>query len=97
MSADYPKVIQVGGVTVTVGSAEEEARWRASEAPSELAPPVPEEAPVEPFPDVLEDPDGVPPADPLDEIELDGAALNDGHAPDPVEPSKPAKRASKKK
>lgn len=91
MSADYPKVIQVGGVTVTVGSAEEESRWRGEPAPSEVAPP------PEPFPDVLDDPDGVPPADPLDEIELDGAATNDGHAPDPVEPSKPAKRASKKK
>lgn len=74
MSEDYPKVIETGGILVTVTSAEEEARWTqpaavSTTAPDEVVLDVP--ASDEPRPAVLDDQDGVPPADPLDDVSID--------------------------
>jgi len=98
----YPKVITVGGdkpVKVTVDNAAEEARWRAVDAPKEpepedaphSPPALPSDAPVEPVPAVLEDPDGAPPADPLDDVtvEMDNPAFQP--------PAKKKTTAAKKK
>lgn len=79
---EYPKAIEVGGVKVTVTSREDELRWRASETvvdPTPAAEPVSTDVPesvlvvgLEPVtPEVLDDPDGVPPADPLDDVSLE--------------------------
>lgn len=73
MSDEYPKVITVDGVTLTVESAEDETRWRqpaavTTTAPEEITLDVPVDAPI---PDVLDDPDGAPPADPLDDVTIE--------------------------
>lgn len=85
--SDYPKVIHVGGIHVTVTSAEDEARW------------------TQPAAVTTTQPDEPPDVNPLDSVELDGAALNDGHEPEPEPASEPEpegqlekpKKASKKK
>lgn len=93
MSDEYPKHILVDGVTITATDAADEARWRQPAAVTTTAPDeqVADLAPDVPVPDVLDDPDGAPPSDPLDDIELEGAALNNGHVPEPELESKLAK------
>lgn len=47
MSAEYPKVIQTGGIFVTVQDAADEARWMAKVPPAQLSVRQPEPVPVE--------------------------------------------------
>lgn len=54
---EYPKVIYVGGVSVTVASAEEEARWRGTpSSPAPVAEPQTEPAKSEPV-EVVNEPE----------------------------------------
>lgn len=56
MSDEYPKVIQTGGITVTVPNAAEEARWRHA--------PLPGPAAIAPEPEVVEPVAAAPIAEP---------------------------------
>lgn len=91
MSDEYPKVIQTGGITLTVADAADEARWREAPPPGPASVPVvepePEPAPVA---EALDDRDV---ADPLDDIavEMDNPVYNE-----PVKLKK-KKTAAKKK
>ena len=95
---EYPKLLwSADGVEVTCRSAEEESRYVAegyrltAEPPAEL-----------PLPDVLDDPDGVPPVDvenepatfgpPDDPTYAEGEVVDD----EQVEDAKPKKGAKKK-
>lgn len=106
MSDEYPKVITVDGVTLTVESPEDETRWRQPAAVTtasaeevtpdahKATPPVVTDSETlaeldrvdaldDVVPDVLDDPDGAPPADPLDDvsIEMDNPAFQPAKKP----------------
>lgn len=83
----YPKIITVGGdkpVHVTVLNAEDEARWRAGDAKPEGDAPIP---------DVLDDPDGVPPSADDDAPEPE----SEPSADEQDEPDAPRGKSRKKK
>lgn len=72
MSDEYPKVIDIDGLKVTVADAVQEAMWLG-----EFKPPQGDAART----------------NPLNAIELDGAALNNGHEPESEpEPDEPIKK-----